>query len=474
MDNPKPARHRLLLWLPVPVLAAGLILTWLMAVQVQQHSEKLRSHTVAEQHQSALALLRQEKDNLVLAGKLIARPAPPDEEAFREQSRTLLTGHPGLLAVEYLETVPHSLRLLRERELSGDLGRPVPFSRWQSGGGSGPVEEAEQYLIVRWTEARPDGPARPGLVADTVPHWQSALLSALNQRVVTATARIDITRNNGHSSSVQLFIPGVDGDLLGLALAPAQWLAEVLQPARSAAVDLKVHDLSQHNSAPLVHFDTEAGLEHQHALRSELLFGTRQWMMTTTPGSGFLVEPAGQAKQIVWLGGLLLTGIAGGATGFLSRSLRREWHLNRTFEEEQQRLSRQLDNNQVEKSILKQALNNSEQRSRDLVALTGGFVCELDDRHRIVYMSPQIIDLLGCPAADYAEMPFHALVCETNRDNFFAALADARRERRMTRIDLHLIGAENEPLPFTLRVAAVTDPLSGCTGFRMTGQLREA
>ncbi len=182
--------------------------------------------------------------------------------------------------------------------------------------------------------------------------------------------------------------------------------------------------------------------------------------------------PRTALAQQVWLAGLALTALATAALALLAHQLRRAWQDHEGLETSVRRLQLQLDNSQVEKAILRQALNNSEQRSRDLVALSGGFVSELDENQRVTYLSIQIADLLDRSPTDMAEQPFQDLVAPADRDRFQAALQTARRDKAISHAQLHLLAAGNDPVPVTLRMAAVIDPFSGCTGYRLTGQLR--
>lgn len=472
MDTPKPARSRLLLWLFLPVLILGPLITWLLALQVQDHSVMLRRHVLAEQHHGATVRLQAQIDHLIDAAQHLADPLPPNEARFREHAATLIAGEPGLKAVEYLETVAHGLRSDLEQQLSVELGQFIRFGRWQQEEPIQTMPDADEYLVIRWVEGSKNHGLTAGLVADTVPHWQDALRVVLTEGEVTATPLTSLPGKEGQSRTTRIFIPGSEDRLLGLAVDPAEWLAKALEPTRLPATELTVHDVDQHTKSPLLRFVALGEQEPDQALRSEVQVGNRQWLVTTTPTRAFLSEPSQRPVQLVWLAGLAITAIGVIATLVLSRALAANRRALETAEDTNGYLERRLDNNQVEKTILTQALNNSEQRSRDLVALIGGFVCELDEYQQVTYVSPQIMDILNRPPAELAERPFHACVHEADRANFEAAIASARQDRKMARIDLHLVDDRDVAVPVTLRITAVIDALSGCTGFRMTGQPR--
>lgn len=467
-----PARQRWLPWLWLPTLVAGLLVTWVLALAASQHGVRLMSHVLSEQHRGVMALLDQRRDHVVTTGRMLARPAPATEQRFRMRAIQPLEQIAGLEAVEYLQVVNHDQRQAMEQRLSRELQRPIQFSIWPPLA-TVPAAEAEQYLIVRWAVGNDQLAATPGLVADSVPHWQNSLLRTLTQNAITATSRTNLQRDGNHSSALRLFIPGPEEALVSLVISPATWLGAILAPNQFGAVEMVVHDLSQEVKTSLVTLSANGEVVPESALRSEFLFGDRQWMVTSTPTKAFLAQAGSELQQKVWLAGLAITGLATAALVLLGRRLRQAWRHRELAEAQGSRLQQQLDNNQVEKNILRQVLNNSEQRSRDLVALSGGFVCELDDRKHVAYLSARVADLLDRAPTDLADQPFQTLVASADQDRFDGALLAARREKTITRVDLHLLNAADQPVPITVRVAAVIEPLSGCTGYRLTGQPRE-
>ena len=415
-----PARQRWLPWLWLPTLVGGLLITSLLALETRQHNVRLMSHVLAEQHRAAVTLLEQHTGELVMSGSLLARPAPASEQDFRLRARQLLEPTPGLAAVEYLQVISHEQRPALEQQLARELGRPMPLTAWPPP--NAPAAPAQQYLVVRWAEGDHLLAATPGLVADTVPHWQNPLLRALGQDVITATGRTNLQRDGRLTSALRLFIPGPGGTLVSLVIAPGAWLEAVLAGQQFGGVEISVHDLSQEVKTALVTLAAEGETVPAGTLRSEVLFGDRQWLVTSTPTRDFLHQTGADLHQKVWLAGLALTGVTSAALALLGRRLRQAWRHRELAEAQGSRMQQLLDNNQVEKTILRQVLNNSEQRSRDLVALSGGFVCELDERQHVAYLSAQVADLLDRAPADLADIPFQTLVAASDRPRFEATL----------------------------------------------------
>lgn len=401
MDHPESGRHRLLNWLPLPVLLVTLLATGIAVYTIHRHDEALASEQLNQYHQTLTQRLAERINGLTRHGWLAASVSESNDPELRRKSLEALGEEPGLLSAEFLDTLP-------------------------------------------------------------------APLAAIDDRIVATSVMSDTQSDASRVTVTRLFIPASNNEWLSLTVDPARWLQDFIDPHVSAAIQLTVHDLSQHEKVPLVSFIPEGELAPDRALRSIIAFGNRQWMLTSTPSDAL---KAGTSH-------IFVTGLIGGVLGIIAAlvvvALTRQLRLARAQRERSHRtnvrLGQQLDNSDVEKRILKQALGNSELRSRDLVELIGGFVCELDDQLRIVYISPQVDSMLDLPPAEMVEKPFEQWVSPPHRENFAATVQAARREKHMQRVDLDLLAGDDTLLLTTLRVKAVSDPLSGCTGYRMTAQ----
>lgn len=308
----------------------------------------------------------------------------------------------------------------------------------------------------------------PGLVSAELLDTLPSPLAAIDDHIVATSVLSDTQFDGSRVTVTRLFIPASTNEWLSLTVDPEVWLRDLIDPHAAASIHLTVHDLSQHEKVPLVSFIPEGELAPEEALRSVINFGNRQWMLTSTPSNTLV---AGTSH-------IFLTGLIGVIMAItvalvvvaLTRQLRLAYAQRERSHRTNVRLGQQLDNSDVEKRILKQALSNSELRSRDLVELIGGFVCELDENLRIVYVSPQVDSMLDQPPSEMVEQPFERWVAHSHRTNFAATVLAARQEKHMQRIDLDLLAGDNTLLLTTLRVKAVSDPLSGCTGYRMTAQ----
>lgn len=250
------------------------------------------------------------------------------------------------------------------------------------------------------------------------------------------------------------------------------WLASVFPDSSPNLLTIRVDTLERHSKTPLFQSGTPAPLDGSLSLRSEVNLPDHHWLITTIPDAAVMRAQTNRARIVIWLAGALITALGVALTLLLCARI---YRLRAQLDGQQvltEKLELQLDNNQVEKTILRQALNDSEQRSRDLVALSGAIVGELDEQGRIGFVSAEVAEWLERAPADLAGTRFEDLVSASYQPNLQRTLEAARSEKALQRIDLDLLSADPEAnaVPVTLRVLALRDPLHGFTGYRISAR----
>ncbi|EON91878.1 PAS/PAC sensor protein [Marinobacter lipolyticus SM19] len=251
-----------------------------------------------------------------------------------------------------------------------------------------------------------------------------------------------------------------------------EWLASVFSMPYPSLAAIRVDTLERHTKMPLFQTGPLVPLDDSRSLRSEINLDRHHWLITTMPDNTVFRQRANTARYATWTAGTMITAIGVALTLFLSARIHT---LSDQLSDRQlasEKLDQQLGNMQVEKSILRQALNDSEQRSRDLVALSGAMIGELDEQGCIGFISATAADWLQRAPADLSETPFEELVAPEHRANFRKALAAARSEKQMHRIDLELLTADQDEniVPATLRILALQDPVHGFAGYRISAR----
>ncbi|MFO7530025.1 MAG: PAS domain-containing protein, partial [Marinobacter sp.] len=250
---------------------------------------------------------------------------------------------------------------------------------------------------------------------------------------------------------------------------PASWLPVILGDTLPDQLGLRIDTLQRHSKIPIMELQTEGHLDPTLALRTEVQPGNYHWILTTVPTSTLLGKAASQARTRTWMVGLALTLAAAGLALQLCRRLHGQERRILELERKEQGADQQINNLQVEKTVLRQALNDSEERSRDLVTLSGALIAELDDHGVIGFISAQSASLLEQAPVDLTAQPFLDLVTPPFRDNFHRTLEAARHDNQAQRIDLDLrVRNQDAPLPVAVRIRALKDPVNGLMGYRLS------
>ncbi|WP_375176289.1 hypothetical protein [Marinobacter mobilis] len=466
-------RLLLLPGLPLLVLVVIVIATAWLAQTASTEGRSLTTQLLTTRQLGHAARFEAQFSLLVESARRMAASRIDTPMQFRQQANAFLSQHPDLLGVELIRRVPGSQRLQVEQRISEELGQPMQFRQWQQLMTGSPIEARDDYLVVRWSTARSDmedsgSGIGPGLLATSVPQWRRDLENALVQQMVTTTPLSTVESGGVNGHSLRIFVPINREDVVSIAMAPSHWLGGLFGAYQDPRIRFTVHDLNQHNKIPLYVSPAEGAVVAERALRSEVAAGNRHWMITTFPTRELYQQANARTVRQLWLAG---AGFAVAASSLLAMTLlaRRFYQRRLALSNDQQaRLDTRRKNLEVEKSILRQALEDSGHRTRDLIALAGGLIAELDEKGQTGFVSEQISEVLGIPPSLLVDQPFEARVAPDSLESFHSTLAAARESRAVERADLNLLSEDNHCLPVTLRVKTVTDPVHGCTGFRLS------
>ncbi len=475
MDRPS-GRSRSI-WPPVIVLLIGLLGTGAVDHWVSKSLDKQTRALIDAHHAQFTDLVQQSINMRLQALDVLARTlagADHPDDVFQRQASGLLRRMPDIVNVDRIVRISDAQRELVEQQLSQRSGQFITLGQWQESGSVSTAARQDQYWVVMQAAQRQGVAASLGLVAPSVPHWRQPIDTALSHDKVSATAQTHLRRNGTSEFAVRLFRSLDDGSLVSLAFSPDQLLREALPARMSPALQVTVFDLDQHLKSPLFATDRLEQPRMAWALRSAISLADREWILTTIPDKHFMSAPAERIGQIIWLVGLAASLLAAIVIWLLAQRLNREQIAHATAQRLLDAENQMLENARIEKSALKNALQDSEQRSRDLVEIAGSTTAELDEQGRIGFISAQVVDLLGVPPARLHNRSLRDLVAANDRTRYDQCLSAARTEKRVERIDLNLHLDEQSPVPATLRIKPVVDTLTGCSGFRLSLQARSA
>lgn len=473
-----PTGRWILVWLPAAVLVAGLLATglvsWLIKQQLDNNSRELfedQHLELAEEIQSAI----NQRLNLLNMVASALQPGINRQQMFNHQSGLLLRRFPDVLTLDRIATVPASERSFVEQQLSSESNQYITFGAWHADGETVTAANDDDYQVVVQVAERMPTAITLGLVVNTVPHWRQPLETALLHEKTSATAQTYLQRNGSQQTSVRLFracpqiAPDQPREIVSLALSPQNLIQDIVPGNISDDMQATVFDLDQHLKLPLF---ASSKIEHPLpglAIRSALSVADREWILTSTPNSNLIYGESRRIRELIWLigaaGSLLMAALA----WWLGKRIRFEMAARAEVRKHLSTARRTNENARIEKDALKRALNDSEQRSRDLVELAGGFIADLDEAGRFGYISPQILALIGQPPGSLTQHLITEVVIAADQERLRQAMAECRRDKQLTRIDLILQHTDNYPVPVTLRIKPLIDTLNGYAGFRLSG-----
>lgn len=462
-------------WLiPVLVLMGGILLTAFIAPRTLVPVRALITDVTEARHDRLHGILAQRiADSLDSARELTA----PDPRTFSTQAGTFLDTYPEIHGLELLTSVTHAQRPMMERQLSEQNGQFIRFANWAGSFNSQVADLADHYLIIRQALPPDDtGAASLGLVATSVPHWRDALLKAREDNQVTATTVTSIRRNGDEQRAMRLFVPlnqGKDGAgasrLIALVIDPQQWLEQLLAGIHDPRWQVDIHDISQYARRPLASLRASGIPAGATATtRSTLTIGSRQWMLSTQPSRAWMDNLKHQVLWPAWMSGLAVTLLATALTAWAIWLMLRTDRLLGHRTRRARHLGQQLDNTRLEKNILHHSLQESDRRTRDLIELGAGIFAELDEGRHIGYISPQAATLLDIPSTELMGKALDILFPDDGQMELTMAFDAARRDQSFQRVDTRIMTRDGNPLPVSLRIKALKDPLSGCSGYRVS------
>nr|WP_285903249.1 PAS domain-containing protein [Alkalimarinus sediminis] len=171
------------------------------------------------------------------------------------------------------------------------------------------------------------------------------------------------------------------------------------------------------------------------------------------------------------LGGLLLTALA-----YLSLHWSYKVRLKlatqlAAIQERQDIDGRALQNKIIEKGVLSRALEDSEKRCRDVIALSRDYTWETDTRHEYTYLSPQTAKIKGFPPKQLAGSCFFDCLIEEDRIKAEEAFRMSQKNQSNIELELRFVGPSGETVTELIRAVPLADTLGQWDGFRGTGHL---
>lgn len=418
-------------WLTALVISAGLAVSWLVADKAISDYQKRAIDQHQQQHNLLHTRLQGRINSLLESIGWVVISARDSPTMMRHSIAAFTNSYPSIM----------SAGLVRHSAASDEL-------LWEY---SSVLHRQSNRLPLLLEEAR----ALSGLMEN--PPASAAVI---------VTPRISLSMENQLQQATGLLRQAGDNLWLVLLVDPTALLKSLVGAPDTTLDAIRIHDLDQHSKTPLYETGTieETGYLQQ---RSELSVGNRSWLLATYARPGELAPGAWHSWQSVWLTGLTITGLFALVCYLLGRRTSRLQSGNRECLQKLKEQRQQLGNLRVEKNIIRQALEECEQRTRDLVELSPDITAELDESGRIGFISGQVADQLGQAPADLDGQPLSNLLAERHRQVLTTALEAARQEHTIQTTDIRLLNREGDEVNARVRILSLRNAVYGCTGYRL-------
>ena len=445
--------------------------------QIQNHN-KQRALAIASNVNDRLLVLKSIRSHLETENTIT-------KAGFTRLSTLFLKHYPDINAIEWAPRIPDALR--HDFELSQQ--QPEPRSRdavqrnqgnyqilqYESTNKTVPSPNKPHYLPIQYAVPEAEQQAVLGLDISSVAHWESLLEKSQNQNIPVASAVIQ--------TSARIFLPVFDNEnrlkgFLSMVIELDSFIRHSLQGFGQKPISTEFYDLNQQAKTPIY---TWSGQHHSQATenikiavsRETIPFADRQWLVISHPNHRYLKSQRSTAPRNLLLGGLLLTALAYFSLHWSYLVRRRLANKVNTLESTLDIESRGLQNKVIEKRVLSRALEESEQRCRDIIILSQDYTWEADTHYKYTFLSPQAAKIKGVPPKQLAGTSLLDCVIEEDREKAEKALSSAYKNQIAIELELRFSHPSGRPVKELFKAVPLIGSLGEWQGFRGTGHLLE-
>jgi diguanylate cyclase (GGDEF)-like protein/PAS domain S-box-containing protein len=387
-------------------LAGGLVTAVVLFAGVGRLENDNMSLAFAQRADTRVAALRQGLEEavevLTVTHSLFDAVGPVTREQYHNFTRPLLARHPFIQAFNFREVVNHADRPRVEAELAR-LRPGLVFTELVEGK-LVPASRKDQYRVITYLEPFEGNEVALGLDISNNAAVMDALRQAETSGRPTATRLFALAQNSKPEPSFALMMPvyarpgpdGARGALLGetATILRGRTLVENIMARAGHRVDpaiaLALYSGDQPDRAALIYANHPEALAQParapwHALQwgpdlataRTLVVADRTWLVTVNAmPRPFLADHLG--SLLVLLGGLLCTVLS---TAFVQVTVQRTRRIHMVVEErtaDLKNINARLVDDVAARRRTEKALQESEQRFRQLVAMSSDWYWEQD------------------------------------------------------------------------------------------------
>jgi PAS domain S-box-containing protein len=458
-----------------------------------KNQNKQQALTIASNANNRLVVLKSIRSHLETKGTI----TEPD---FSRLSALFLRHYPDILAIEWAPRIPHALRQDFESSLQPSLHQ----RSLQSESASSQIEpKQENYSILQYESAKKTSPSSDkthyfpiqyvmpeterhtalGLDLSSIAHWEGLLEKSEKQNTPVASAVTSLQRGGEEHTSSRIFLPVFDNEnrlsgFLTMVIELDSFIQFTLQGFGQNIVTTEFYDIGLQGKTEIhtwphqQHSEPQTSEKLKNAILQETIpFADRQWLVISRPTHRYLKSQQSSAPRNLLLGGLLLTALA-------YFSLHWSYLIRRRLADKVNKLegtldieSRALQNKLIEKGVLSRALEESEQRCRDVIILSQNYTWEADTNYEYTFLSPQAAKIKGVPPKQLAGKNILDCVIDEDREKAEKALKSAYKKQITIELELRFTHPSGSSTTELVKAVPLIGSLGEWVGFRGTGHL---
>jgi len=423
-----------------------------------------------------------------VTNQLFALGAPVTRAQFHDFTSPLLARHPFIKAFNFHRVVDHAERPAVEAELQQVLPGTVISEVRDSM--RVPAERRDRYNVVYYLEPLPGNETAFGFDSGVRPQINGALARALADGRAAATPLFPLVQDPQPQPSFQVLMPVLDrnGKLVGdtaVVVRARELVKNVLADANlldDSQVVMSVYASARPEPANLVFSTREAGAplpdsalndwlapEHRSSLVRTLDVAGRPWLVeVTAQPRPFAADHL--ASLAILAGGILLSLLTAAWVQAASERTRRVQQLVRKRTADLKRTNRRLVDDMVARERTEKALQHSEQRFRQLVAMSSDWYWEQDRDYRFTMITGGFAEkagvtvdrVLGKTRWEYMEK-----LAETEAGR--AHIAQVKGREAFTNFEYEVTDDNGDTRWFLVSGQPVSDEHGSFAGYRGTG-----
>lgn len=446
--------------------------------------QKALSQLESQNKQRALAIASNANDRLVVLRSLssyIQEKERFTEKAFVQQASLFLDHYPDILAIEWAPRIPDALRADFERSMQSSGAEDYHIRQHPSATQIEPNPSLQSYLPIQFVEPSTERSSSLGLDLLSVIHWRDLLQKAQNENSTVATAVTTLTQQEDTQTSVRIFYPVFDDEhllkgFLSMVIELDSFVRSSLQGYEFSSIITEFFDLNQQSKNPIYAWPNANASRmslapKQSRSRITIPFADRQWLVMSVPTRRYLTSQRTHAPRNLLLGGLLLTALFYICLHWSYRARQQLSLTSAALSKERDTDKRTIENKIIEKGVLSRALEDSEQRCRDVIMLSRDYTWETDINNNYTFLSPQAAQIKGFPPKQLAGENMIECIVEEDRKRAEEALKSSQKTQTNIELELRFIGPSGDPITEIIRAVPLTDSIGRWDGFRGTGHL---